>query len=139
MVRAATAAAGKKRCYETAEHSPLPLNQLLQTLVQTRISGCFQPARHLQTTTPACKGSHTPFTTNAFIHRNLQSFMHLHTTTFIHILAATAATPSPAKAAHNWNIPLEGCILTTPHPHPICPASFPQGLSALKCAKSWEE
>lgn len=88
----------RKVLRENVVFLPLPPTQHLQTLVKILINGFFQPARHLQTTTPACKGSHTPFVTNVFIHRNFQSFMHLHTTTFIHILATTAATPSPAKA-----------------------------------------
>lgn len=52
------------------------------------------PANHY----PSLQGSQTPFITNAFIHRNLQPFMRLHTATFIHILATAAATHLPAKA-----------------------------------------
>lgn len=99
MVCAATGAAATGRCCEKTQCFSLPpTQQSLQTVVKTLIGGCFQPTRHLQTTTPACKGSQTPFITNAFIHRNLQPFMHLHTATFIHILATAAATHLPAKA-----------------------------------------
>lgn len=47
-------------------------------------------------------------------------------------------------SVHRRNMPLQGCILPLPtytHTHYLLCflVSFPQGVSALKCAKSWQE
>lgn len=65
------AAAAKGMCHEKRKYFPsLPPANTHSLWKRHPICGCFQTARHLQTTTPACKGSHTPSITNAFIHRN---------------------------------------------------------------------
>lgn len=132
MVQAATAAAGKGRCSEQIRVFPLSPNPALTDCGLDADWWRIPDAKHLQTTTPACKDSHTHFIWNAFIHRYIQSFMHLHTTTFIHILATTPAVHLPAKPGQVYTQEYAVIRLhSTPpllHTHKVCLLLlFPEG------------